>query len=67
MVITSSSNKQVKNVMQLMTKASARREQKLFVVEGIKMFMETPANEIEKVYVSESCFKENKQVTDSNS
>ncbi len=64
MVITSSSNKQVKNVMQLMTKASARREQKLFVVEGIKMFMETPANEIEKVYVAESCFKENKQVSD---
>lgn len=59
MVITSSTNKQVKNVMHLMTKASARREQKLFVVEGIKMFLETPAKDIEKVYISEKCLKEN--------
>lgn len=62
MVITSSTNKQVKNVMQLMTKASARREQKLFVVEGIKMFWEIPKDKIEKVYVSESCFNDNKQI-----
>lgn len=62
MVITSSTNKQVKNVMHLMTKASARREQKLFVVEGIKMFLETPADEIEKVYISENCFNENKEL-----
>lgn len=59
MVITSSTNKQVKNVMHLMTKASARREQKLFVVEGIKMFLETPAKDIEKVYISEKCLKDN--------
>lgn len=61
-MITSSANKQVKNVMQLMTKASARREQKLFVVEGIKMFLETPAEDIEKVFVSESCINTNKDI-----
>ncbi len=64
MVITSSSNKQVKNVMHLMTKASARREQKLFVVEGIKMFLETPDGDIERVYVSESCFNENRELAE---
>ncbi len=62
MVITSSTNKQVKNVMHLMTKASARREQKLFVVEGIKMFLETPSEKINKVFISESCFNENKEI-----
>ncbi len=62
MIITSSTNKQVKNVMHLMTKASARREQKLFVVEGIKMFLETPVDKIEKVFVSESCINENKDI-----
>lgn len=64
MVITSSSNKQVKNVMQLMTKASARREQKLFVVEGIKMFLETPEDKIEKVYMSETFQNENKDIAE---
>lgn len=62
MIITSSTNKQVKNVMHLMTKASARREQKLFVVEGIKMFLETPVDRIEKVFISESLYKDNKDV-----
>ncbi len=64
MIITSSSNKQVKNVVHLMTKASARREQKLFVVEGIKMFWETPEEKIEKVYVSETFYKENAEVAE---
>lgn len=62
MIITSSTNKQVKNVMHLMTKASARREQKLFVVEGIKMFLETPVDRIEKVFISESLYKDNKDL-----
>lgn len=52
-MITSSANKGVKEVIQLEQKAKARREQGLFVVEGIKMFLEAPIDKIEKVYISE--------------
>ena len=41
-MITSTGNQQVKNITTLMKKAKARREQGLFVVEGKKMFSETP-------------------------
>lgn len=57
-MITSSSNQQMKNIVMLMKKAKARREQGLFVVEGRKMFEEVPAEWLEKVYVSENFFKE---------
>ncbi len=52
-MIASASNAQIKNLMQLIRKPKARREQGVFIVEGIKMFIETPANRIEKIYVSE--------------
>lgn len=58
-MITSSGNIQVKNVIQLLKKAKSRREQKLFVVEGIRMFREIPEAWLEKVYVSESFYREN--------
>lgn len=53
-MITSTSNKQVKNIIQLNKKAKARRETDLFVVEGVKMFQEVPKEYIRQVYVSES-------------
>lgn len=53
-MITSTSNKQVKNIIQLNKKSKARRETDQFVVEGIKMFVEAPRECIEQVYVSES-------------
>lgn len=53
-MITSSSNTQVKNIIQLNQKAKARREQGLFVAEGKKMFQEAPAEWVSKVYVSET-------------
>ncbi|MDE5866700.1 MAG: hypothetical protein K2H31_08900, partial [Lachnospiraceae bacterium] len=53
-MITSSANKGVKEVIQLEQKAKVRREQGLFVVEGIKMFLEAPIDKIEKVYASET-------------
>ncbi len=52
-MITSTSNSKVKNVMHLNTSSKARREQKLFVVEGIKMFMEAPSCSVAEVFVSE--------------
>lgn len=57
-MITSSANKGVKEVIQLKQKAKIRREQELFVVEGIKMFLEAPIDIIEKVYVAETFLKQ---------
>jgi TrmH family RNA methyltransferase len=53
-VITSTSNNKVKRLVALNTKSKARREEGVFVVEGIKMFNEAPASWIREVYVSES-------------
>lgn len=53
-MITSTSNQQVKNLLQLQKKGKARREQKSFIVEGIRMFTEIPEPWIQQIYVSES-------------
>lgn len=53
-MIMSHSNKGIKEVIQLIQKAKERKEKKLFVVEGIKMFLEAPADRIVKVYAAES-------------
>ena len=52
-MIESKSNQQVKRVIQLQTKAKARREENAFVVEGPRMVSETPAHLLRKVFVSE--------------
>lgn len=57
-MITSVSNGQVKNVIHLNQKSKARKEQGLFVAEGIKMFNEAPKSWVVKVYVSESLAKD---------
>ena len=53
-MITSTSNNKVKRLVTLGNKAKARREEKVFIVEGVKMFMEAPLKWISEVYVSES-------------
>ena len=53
-MITSMSNPQVKRVLQLNTKARARRDQGLFPAEGIKLFREAPEKLREQVFVSAS-------------
>ncbi len=53
-MITSNSNPQVKNLIQLVKKAKARKDQGLFVVEGRKMFAEAPKESLRGVYVAES-------------
>ncbi len=54
-MITSPDNKKIKNAVQLLTRSKARREQKAFVIEGIKLFEEAPPDLIKEVFVSESC------------
>lgn len=53
-MITSSSNTQVKRVVQLNKKARERKKQQVFVVEGWKMFREVPKQWLLQAYVSES-------------
>lgn len=53
-MITSASNAQIKNLIQLQKKGKARREQDVFVAEGIKMYREAPEHLVEKVYAAKS-------------
>lgn len=57
-MITSTENKKVKNVVQLNAKSKARRKAGLFVVEGIKMFLEAPKTQVAEVYISEGLLRE---------
>lgn len=60
-MITSTGNAQIKNLIQLQKKGKVRREQDVFVAEGIKMYREAPKELVEKVYISKS-FSEKAEV-----
>jgi len=60
-MITSTSNPQVKRLLQLQKKSKARSEENVFVVEGLRMFVEVPKERVEKVYVSETFYNRKKQ------
>lgn len=60
-MITSTSNPQVKRLLQLQKKSKARNAENVFVVEGLRMFSEVPEKEVEKVYISESLYNRKKQ------
>ena len=55
-MITATGNSKVKRVVQLNQKAKARKEEKVFLVEGLKMFLEAPVEKIRDVYVTESFY-----------
>lgn len=57
-MISSMSNQQMKNLIQLQKKAKTRNEQNCYIVEGIKMYEEIPKEQFVKAYVSESFYKE---------
>lgn len=63
-MITSTSNPQVKRLLQLQKKSKARSEENVFVVEGLRMFVEVPKERVEKVYVSETFYNKKKQELD---
>ena len=60
-MITSKSNPQIKRLLQLQKKSKARAEEKVFVVEGLRMFVEVPEERVEKVYVSETFYNKKKE------
>ncbi len=55
-MITSASNQKVKNLNNLIQKSKARREQDVFITEGVKMFLEANIDRIKEVYVSENFY-----------
>ena len=63
-MITSTSNKQVKNVTKLRTKGKERRSQKLFVAEGIRMVLETPLQNLKQIFLSETFLSDEAHVAE---
>lgn len=61
-MITSTSNSRVKRLANLIKKKKARDAEKVYIVEGIRMFKEVPEEELREVYVSESFYKKEKDV-----
>lgn len=57
-MITSTGNKRVKELTQLVKKAKERRNRGVFVVEGKKMYKEAPKDWVREIYVSESFLAE---------
>lgn len=56
-MISSTANSKVKRLAALGQKAKMRRGEQAFTVEGVRMFMEAPAEWVKEVYVSESFLK----------
>ena len=52
-MITSTSSSQVKHVISLLSKAKERKKNNEYVVEGIRMVSEAPADLLVKIYMSE--------------
>jgi len=64
-MITSTDNRQYKNIKALLDRSSARKKQGLFVAEGVRMFEETPDELIDRIYVSESFEDKNRTLFES--
>ena len=56
-MITSTTNNRIKNIIRLCSSSKARREQDVFVAEGIKMFIEAPLARIREVFISEELYE----------
>jgi len=52
-MISSVANAAVKRIVLLQSKDKARREEGLFIVEGVRMYVEVPASRLDQVYVTE--------------
>mgnify|MGYP002551164397 CR=1 FL=1 len=63
-MITSTANAKVKHLANLRKKRKLRDEEGVFLVEGIRMFRETPKRLLKEVYASESFYKKEKHMTD---
>ncbi len=57
-MITSTSNQRVKQITQWQEKARARRQDGVFLAEGLKMYQEAPADLVREVYLTESLLEQ---------
>lgn len=55
-MITSNSNNRIKHVTSLISSKKERMNSGTFVVEGTRMFLETPIEDVKEVYISESFY-----------
>ncbi|HBA63150.1 MAG TPA: 23S rRNA (guanosine(2251)-2'-O)-methyltransferase RlmB [Lachnospiraceae bacterium] len=63
-MITSTGNAQVKYLQQLQKKGKLRDEEGVFLIEGLRMFEETPAERIRKAYVSETFYQKQRKIVE---
>ena len=61
-MIESTSNSKIKHLVLLREKSRARNKERLFPVEGIKMFAEAPCERIREVYVSVSLWRQMEEI-----
>ena len=59
-MITSTTNPQVKEILQLQRKGRARNHAGVFIVEGMRMILEAPPQAIRKLYVTADFYAKNK-------
>lgn len=60
-MITSAANAKVKQVIQWQTKSKERKKDKVYLVEGFKMFREAPMESIREVYISKDAMEKLKK------
>ena len=60
-MITSNSNAKVKQLITWQKKRKAREEDGIYIVEGLRMFVEAPQDKVREVYVSESFYKKKRE------
>lgn len=56
MIITSSANEKIKEVNKLIKASKERKKKELYVVEGIRMFVEIPKTDMVQIFVAESAY-----------
>lgn len=55
MIITSASNDRIKEIKKIIKSAGERKKRGIYPVEGIRMFREIPPQDMDSIFVSESC------------
>lgn len=55
-MIESKNNQQIRNLLKLKKQSKERKKQKVFLVEGIRMFQEVPKDRVVKAYATKSFF-----------
>lgn len=63
-MITSTANHAVKRLVNLKKKRRARDEEKVFLVEGVRMLREVPEGELLELYVTEEFYKREHELTE---